>query len=130
MQRDSVEDLLATLESEDGAFEVERGKSVRVTVTRYRGGDLDFPTVISTSPEHFLAYLDCTAPGAASLWDCEPREAAYRLLLANIDEEFDCLKGNPDLIQIGPKELYVRRTRPRPRDPLDDLPPGDYEWRA
>lgn len=121
--------LLSDLEN-GSVFAVEGDESVKATFTRYRGRDLEFPTVISTSPEHLLAYVDRIGPDALPLWNCSAREAGYRLLLVHLDEEFSTLSGNPDLIQIGPKDFYVRRTRPRPHDPLDDLPPGDYEWRA
>jgi hypothetical protein len=125
-----VERLLDDLRREGSTFEVDRNRGIRATFTRYRGDVLTFPTVLSTSPEHLSAYLERWGGHEAGKTESERRLAAYRILLVNIEEEFDCLAGNPDLIQIGPKDFYVRRTRPRPHDPLDDLPPGDYEWRA
>lgn len=129
VQEPTVERLLATLKREGSVFDLDWTKGLVVTFSRYRRTDLEFPTVVKTTPEHFLAYLDHTGPEASGLWECGPREAAYRLLLVHLDEEFDSLHGNPDTIQIGPTDMRAFRSRPS-QDPLRSLPPGDYEWRA
>ncbi len=127
--QDYLSYLEADLSSGGSVASVDRkGESVVLTVTRYEGVELEFPTVIRTTREAFSAYLTFTSESGLAVWPEGPGQAsAYALFRIHLDEEMTVLAGNPDIITVTKREMKVVRDRPyTPFAP----PPGDYEWRA
>ncbi len=114
--------LAADIAAEGGT--VAAGKA-SLTITRYQGLDLEYPTEIRTTPQTFATYLaSMTVPPAWRTGD--PRSGGYALFCIHLDEEMTVLAGNPDIITVTAREMKI--VRDRPYEPFAP-PPGDYEWR-
>jgi hypothetical protein len=127
----SIATLVDNLATGSGA-RLERLSAGEFSVRAWRGRVLGRPARLVVSDRSLAEYLDAHGRDAAAVFpDVDPRTAAYRLLLVDLDEAF--IGGIPAAIVIDADG--VRRTGVQPRSEVEILDPqglrdGDLEWVA